>query len=96
MVTITRVAKLERTLKSELEELGGDITHTDSDWEWRNGENTQVRKEVEVYFDADDYDADLERELDSLVEDTLWEVDLTWDYDNNIDREGVLFTQYLY
>lgn len=95
MVTITSVAKLERTLKSELEELGGEITHTESHWEWRNGEKVQYQKDVVAYFDEEDYDADLEMEIEDLVDGTGWTVDLTWDYDNGTDQEGLLFEQFL-
>lgn len=93
MVTITTVAKFQDTLEDEIEDLCGEVTHTDTDWGYRDDGYGPVYWEVEAYWPDEQWDADLEQEVLDLVDGTGWEVDTYWDAADRHDEHGVLFTR---
>jgi len=56
MVTITKVAKLESTLKEDVEDIGGAVEDDDEGWGYHDGEYRCLRKWLEFRFPADDWE----------------------------------------
>jgi hypothetical protein len=88
MVSITRVAKTQDTLIEEIEELGGEVTHTDDTWKTYEGDYRPVNWQVNAYFDVPDREyGEIEEACEEIVDSTGWNVHLSWDAAN----QGVQF-----
>lgn len=73
--------KTIETLEAEIKALGGTVT-----WTYDSRRRPfDTSDEVEAYFD--EYNYEIESQLEEIANDTTWSIDLYWDGENN----GVLF-----